>query len=273
MANYPTVTESTPSATIILDYIYQALSGGASGNSPVHAEDSAHVSGDYGNFVLAVRNDGLAVLTNADFDYSPISVSSKGQVMVKEESAASILSQLQAWSSTNAVKSVGITKIVNGTFTRPADTNVYAAGDVISDSTSTPSVINFANCSRAAAGSGVINSVQLIDSANQATTLDADLFLFDTSPAIDNDNSPFTPTDAELATCIGIVSFSGSSSKAGDATAGAGGNRFYPNALSGTIDFVTGGGSMNLFGVLVARNAYTPVSGESFTIRLGILQD
>lgn len=272
MANYPNITDSKSEVEIILDYIHTALTGGSPGASAVHAEDSAHVSGDYGNFILGVRNDGLTTLTNTDFDYSPISVSSKGQVMVKEESAASILSQIQAWTSTNAVKSVGITKIVNGTITRPSDTNVYASGDVICDSTSSPTIITFSSCARSSGGSGIINAVTLIDSANQSTTLDGDLFIFDTTVVMDNDNAAFTPSDSELATCIGVVSFLGANSKAGDATSGAGGNRFYPNALSGTLDFVTIG-SANLYGIFVARNAYTPVSAEVFTFRLHIMQD
>lgn len=45
-----------------------------------YAEDSAHVSGNMGNFMLAVRNDTNAVLTSNDGDYSPISVSSSGAV-------------------------------------------------------------------------------------------------------------------------------------------------------------------------------------------------
>lgn len=45
-----------------------------------YAEDSAHSSGAMGNFIMGVRNDSNAVLTSADGDYSPISVSSSGAV-------------------------------------------------------------------------------------------------------------------------------------------------------------------------------------------------
>lgn len=48
-----------------------------------YAEDSPHVSGDIGAFVLAVRNDGAAtVLTDTNGDYSPIAVTDNGQVYV-----------------------------------------------------------------------------------------------------------------------------------------------------------------------------------------------
>lgn len=44
----------------------------------VFAEDTAHTSGDKGQFILAVRNDALADMTSTDGDYSPVSVDSKG---------------------------------------------------------------------------------------------------------------------------------------------------------------------------------------------------
>jgi hypothetical protein len=50
--------------------------------STVYAEDSPHVSGSNGTFILAVRNDTNAVVTSADGDYSPISVDSAGRVKV-----------------------------------------------------------------------------------------------------------------------------------------------------------------------------------------------
>lgn len=45
-----------------------------------YAEDSVHVSGDSGAFVLAVRNQSSTVLTSADGDYSPIAVDQFGRI-------------------------------------------------------------------------------------------------------------------------------------------------------------------------------------------------
>lgn len=45
-----------------------------------HAEDAAHVSGNLGVMALTVRNDGNAVLTSADGDYSPIAADLEGSV-------------------------------------------------------------------------------------------------------------------------------------------------------------------------------------------------
>ena len=47
-----------------------------------YLEDSAHVSGDAGIFVMGVRNDADASLTDADGDYSPIAVDEFGRVKV-----------------------------------------------------------------------------------------------------------------------------------------------------------------------------------------------
>jgi hypothetical protein len=158
-------------------------------------------------------------------------------------------------------------------FTRPSDTNAYTAGDVVADSTSAATVLTFPRC--AVGRNGTIRSALLIDGAAQATKLSADLFLFDTAPATyGNDNEAFVPTDAEMKTAIGVISLDGTAAaniKVGDATAGAGGNCIVQ--LSGLdIPFQCVPGSSDLFGVLVARNAYTPVSAETFRIKLGIEQ-
>lgn len=48
----------------------------------VYDEDTAHVSGDKGQFIMAVRNDADASLTSTDGDYSPIAVDEFGRVKV-----------------------------------------------------------------------------------------------------------------------------------------------------------------------------------------------
>ncbi len=160
--------------------------------------------------------------------------------------------------------------IVNGSVTRPADATAYAAGDAVTDSTSAPTVVTFTNCAPANGGSGVIIGATMIDSANKATKGIFDLFLFDTTFTPDNDNAAISPTDAEMETLIGVIPFD--TSVIGDPTADAAGNAVYQAPLL-NLPFVCGGASRNLFGQLVARNAYTPVSGEKFTVRLTIQQN
>lgn len=160
--------------------------------------------------------------------------------------------------------------VKNASFTRPANTTQYAAGEAVTDSTSAPTVITFSNVVSSNGGAGSIVKVLMVDSANAATKGSFELWLFDTTFTPDNDNAVFTPTDAELATLIDVIPLP--STFVGDATAGADGNAVYIGTLAEPIDFKCKPTSSNLFGALVVRNAYTPVSGESFTIRLFIEQ-
>jgi hypothetical protein len=48
------------------------------------AEDTAHVSGNTGAFVLGVRNDANAAMTSANGDYSPVAVNANGAVAIQD---------------------------------------------------------------------------------------------------------------------------------------------------------------------------------------------
>lgn len=169
--------------------------------------------------------------------------------------------------------SANYSKIVSQSVTRPADTNVYASGDVIATATSGgDSTLVFSDVVRDYNTSGqqgaIITDVSIIDSANQTTKLTPELWLFSSSPGDDNDNAVFTPTDAELDNLIAIIPFS--NTYVGDATSGAGGNSVYTSDTVNKIVYLTS--SNSLYGVIVARNAYTPVSGEQFTVKLRVIQ-
>lgn len=174
--------------------------------------------------------------------------------------------------TTDAVTAKGLGKTVSVDKTRPADTNVYAAGDVIADATSGGvSVLTFTSVARATGGSGYIMGGVLISSASPATHLDAELWLFDTAIAAGNDNAAFAPTDAEMKTLIGVMEFAVGKVKVGLAS----GNDMWHGRKNGepwTPEFFTTVGSANLHGYLVVRNAYTPISAEVFTVRLKIAQ-
>lgn len=162
----------------------------------------------------------------------------------------------------------GRSLVVSTSFTRPSDTTAYAAGDAVTNSTSAPVVMTFASCARYSGGGGVVTSVGMLDSANVATKGSFELWLFTVAPTPDNDNAVFTPTDAELANCVGV--FPLITNYVGDATVGAGGNAVYESAEK-LRPFVCG--TTSLFGLLIVRNAYVPVSGEVFQLFLNILQD
>lgn len=169
---------------------------------------------------------------------------------------------------TEKVLSVGRTR--SSAVIRPADTTTYAAGDVVADSTSTPTIIKFRSAAQGNGAPSIIQHAILVDSASVATKPDLELWLFDTTITMDNDNAVFTPTDAELLTLIGVIAFPVADFKVGDATVGAGGNAICEARNLG-IPFNTAIADNDIYGVLVVRNAYVPVSGETFTVRLHLL--
>lgn len=162
-------------------------------------------------------------------------------------------------------------KTVSDSITRPANTTAYAAGDVVDASTAAG--LTFTAPARGETLGGYIVDALLVSSANKSTKGDFELWLFDTVPgSFDADNAVFTPTDAEMLTVIGIIQFT--QSFVGDATADAAGNSVHQakrTFLPLRFDTVTD--DDDLYGVLVVRNAYTPVSAEVFTIRLKIDRD
>lgn len=65
--------------------ISQTLSS-TGGSLGTYAEDSAHTSGDVGQFMLAVRNNGAATtFTGANADYSPLACNGNGALYVEEQ--------------------------------------------------------------------------------------------------------------------------------------------------------------------------------------------
>lgn len=162
-------------------------------------------------------------------------------------------------------------RIVAAGLVRPADEAPYAPGDVICNSTSTPQPLAFAGASLdPRVGCGLIAYASLACTANQATRLDAELWLFTVAPAMDADNAPFTPTTAELSDLVAIVTLASAWAAVGNAQTGADGNVVITAPLL-SIPFACAPGDSSLYGVLVARNAYVPVAGEAFRLALGIL--
>lgn len=164
-----------------------------------------------------------------------------------------------------------VSKIISASYTRPADTTAYAAGDVLANSTSAATILTFPNVARANGLGFLIDGVTVAYSGAPATKPDLQLWLFDSTVAMQNDNAAWNPSDAEMETCLGYISLGG-----GSATIAA------PLASNGNmVQFVAAAvksnacasGSTSIFGIVVVRNAYTPTSGEKFTFRLHVIQD
>ncbi len=171
-----------------------------------------------------------------------------------------------------SLKAFGETKQVSASVTRPANVTAYTQGDVID--LAVGAGFTFSAVVRGNGMAGAIVDATLISSANVSPAIDAILFLFTVAlGAYDNDNATFTPSDAELLTCIGAVEFKVGDEMPATIAADAAGNAitmashdFLP------LGFVCASAVDGLFGVLTANNAYVPVSAEVITIILKVAQ-
>lgn len=162
------------------------------------------------------------------------------------------------------------TLTLTDTIARPANTTDYAAGDVVSEVTTN----DFFTFTRSASSDlpikGTLNTAKMMILANQATKPDLELWLFSQTIAEVADNSAFAPTDVEILTLIDVIPFALADWYVGLAGAGADGNIVQvKNNLAIPIPSTNG----NIYGQLVVRNVYTPISGESFTAKLLIDED
>ncbi len=165
-----------------------------------------------------------------------------------------------------SVKTVSVTK------TRPSNGDTYTAGDAVSESTTAGTVFTFENCAYRKGGEGVITKARIIDSCNQSSLYPRfELFLFSVAPVAANvayDADPFAPSDAELLNFVGVIPFPATY----EAKTGTGNTGSCVHVSDNIhIPFNCAAGSADLYGALVVRNAYIPVTGESFKASLSIL--
>lgn len=157
---------------------------------------------------------------------------------------------------------------ITASFTRPADTTAYAAGDMVANSTTAGSVIplTFANAVRTAGDCLRIERVRIEKSSTSLTNASFRLHLFEASPTPTvGDNGVFNNAGAlasnnvlnHAGTFPVTMSWSGS-----DVAMGIG----VPTTGAGATASPTSGTS--LFGLLEVTAAYTPVSGEVFYVVL-----
>ena len=164
------------------------------------------------------------------------------------------------------VSAVGLQVITTASFTRPADTTAYAAQDVVSNSTSAPSILTFSGVARANGGSGLILSARHIKSSTTTTGATYRLHLYKVAVSAINDNSPFTLLYANRANRIGFIDFNHVSGGSGSDAS---------NALTTFVNlpFVCDAASANIFGILTVTSAYTPTSAEQHFIELHIARN
>jgi hypothetical protein len=139
--------------------------------------------------------------------------------------------------------------------------SVYQVGDALADSTTVPVTggYTFTAAARASGGSGMIVDACIATSADVATRLSGELWIFNQAVTAVNDNAAFVVSDAEIKTCVGIIPFS-----LIDA-----GNNGYAH-VTGLNFLYTCVGTANLRFLIRARNAYTPAT-DTLTFTLKVL--
>jgi len=160
------------------------------------------------------------------------------------------------------------TKTIRASLTRPANTTAYAAGDVLA--AADDSHLTFEEAFKVKKLSGSISTARCHSSANVATKADLELWLFHTDITEVGDNEAFAPSDAAMLTLIGVIDFATANWRIGTVTSGGGGNAVCEVK---NIGLALRGAGTTMYGVLVHRGSYSPVSGEIFTVDLIVTQD
>lgn len=165
------------------------------------------------------------------------------------------------------VSAGGLQVITTASFTRPADTTAYAAQDVVSNSTSAPTLLAFGGAARGNGGSGLILSARHMKSSTTTSGATYRLILYKVSTitAI-NDNAQFTMLYANRANRVGFIDFTHS-------TGGTGSDSSSALSTFVNLPFVCDAAQSSLWGILIVTSAYTPTSGEQHFIELAIAQN
>lgn len=190
-------------------------------------------------------------------------------------------------SISQSVGSKFVTKVA--TFTRPADVNAYAVGDVVSNSASASVLMQFGpGLVRLEGGSGLIIKARLETDKNNELA-QYRLFLYtksEGSVTVPNDNAADTTLYADRTKKVGYIDFPACSAAAGTDTGSVAlwtGGVGSSTAPSGPLPFVcdnvkvntnsTSAAETSLYGKLVNITGTTPASGQNFWIELTVQQN
>lgn len=186
-----------------------------------------------------------------------------GQTTMANSLAVAIASNQSALSVTSAN---GLLKLT-ASFTRPADTTAYAAGDLCANSTTAGSVtpLTFSNAVRASADGVRIERARIRKSSTSLTNATFRLHLFESSPTLSvGDNAAFNSSGvlgvnnalAYLGSIAVTMQNSGS-----DGAIGLG----VPLVGNGIVAQPS---ATTIYGLLEVTGAYTPTSGETIAVDL-----
>jgi len=268
------------------------------------AEDAAHSSGDTGVFVLAVRKDTAAALAGTDGDYIPFIVDANGRLHVvvpatTNGGATAKTSDYDSGAGTDTVTMFGLALPASGgavaapgdtsngldvdptrlpageihlgevggnltmistEFTRPADTTAYAANDSVSDSTSSTTMQALANAARVSGGSGYITGIRITTDKKSITPRFRVHFFNTNGATVTNDNAAFKTAYADISKYVGYWDMPAMITGA-DTT-----NSTDSRSVDLTMRIPYTCAATTLYFLLETLDAFTPASGEKFTV-------
>jgi len=154
----------------------------------------------------------------------------------------------------------------SSSFSRPADTTAYTIGDLVANSATAGSVVPMVfTTSKLGAGRGVIRRARLFKDNEAVTAASFNLHLFATSPTVTNGDNGALAVDTSRY-FLGTVAVDASTGAFVTTT-----DLIKAAAASPEINFdltASMQSERRIYGLLEARGAYTPASGETFEVTL-----
>ena len=148
----------------------------------------------------------------------------------------------------------------SASFARPVDTTAYEANDAVANSTSTPTLLSFANCANANGGQGYIVKTRLL--TNQKTcTARFRLSFYHTAPSPVNDNAPKPMLYANKDKLIGCIDLDPCNTEDTSSDAAF--------ALSTALmPYVCAAADTSIYCILTTLDAFTPASAQQFFVEI-----
>jgi len=163
-------------------------------------------------------------------------------------------------------KTINISE-VSYEFTRPSDTTQYTAGDVVSNSTSSTTIITFqGNILKEAFTTGKslqVKNAQLTKSTTATTNAAFRLYLYSSGVTAAADNAAFNLQYANKHVRVGYIDFT--------CTTGGSGTSDCAESITTDVNLNIKLLQDNLYGILVAQLGYTPGNAEKFYVKLNLL--
>lgn len=156
--------------------------------------------------------------------------------------------------------------VVSGEFTRNTDTNPYAIGHLVGNAANTP--LTIANCARVNGGSGYIVRATLITDLKSITP-SFRVRVFNAAPTQSNDKTAYQSLYADASKRVGefILGPMSTPSDTTNSTMSA------ASDMNLRLPFVCAAGTTDLLFLFEALTAFTPTSGQKFTLQLAIDQN